>query len=122
LIVSRLCWVEAGHGIEKVEWWMHENTYRQVWGFGIGDWIMKGQNCVSFRRMSQMVIVEVRRILDGYEWRRSGLSVSGLDSWDWVRKRIRNKDQNLIWLGMGRMGRIRKLGTGRKDKMMELIG
>lgn len=56
-----------------------------------------------------MVIVEVRRILDGYEWRRSGLSVSGLDSWDWVRKRIRNKDQNLIWLGMGRMGRIRKL-------------
>jgi hypothetical protein len=82
---------------------------------------MKGQNCVSFRRMSQMVIVEVRRILDGYEWRRSGLSVSGLDFWDWVRKRIRNKDQNLIWLGMGRMGRIRKLGTGRKDKIMELI-
>ena len=67
-----------------------------------------------------MVIVEVRRILDGYEWRRSGVSVSGLDSWDWVRKRIRNKDQNLIWLGMGRMGRVRKLGTGRKDKMMEL--
>jgi hypothetical protein len=46
--------------------------------------------------MSQMVIVEVRRILDGYEWRRCGLSVSGLDSWDWVRKRIRNKDQILI--------------------------
>jgi len=22
LIVSGLCWVEAGHGIEKVEWWM----------------------------------------------------------------------------------------------------
>ena len=45
-----------GYDKEKVEWWMDyinkENKAIicpwmdcvEVWGFGIGDWIMKGQN------------------------------------------------------------------------------
>ena len=35
-----------GYGKEKVEWWMDymNKENKEVWGFGIGDWIMKGQN------------------------------------------------------------------------------